>query len=290
MRFRLLSLSLALVFCVTPQWAQAPTWQNVQDLPAVDMSALTAAQKRAALTALREQGCPCGCGMKVAECRVKDPNCSYSRAVANLGVKEAASGKNAAQITAALAASSLTKPRAAPAILEDPITIPIANAPEKGPANAKITVVEFSDFQCPYCAQAIAQADALLKMYPNDVRLVFKQFPLDDHPQARMAAEAALAAHAQGKFWPMHDKLFANSRNLNRENVLVWAKELGLDMQKFTADLQSGKYRKTVEKDLADGANAGVMGTPSFYLNGRKYNGLFDTAAVKPLIDAELKK
>ena len=99
----------------------------------------------------------------------------------------------------------------------------------RGPADARITIVEFSDFQCPYCAAAATKINDLMKQYPNDVKLVFKQFPLDIHGQARLAAQASLAAHAQGKFWELHDRMFANFRRLNRESILLWAKEAGVD-------------------------------------------------------------
>jgi protein-disulfide isomerase len=101
----------------------------------------------------------------------------------------------------------------------------------------------FSRFQCPYCALSAPKAKAVAAQYPKQVRLVFKQFPLDFHSQAFAAAEASLAANAQGKFWPLHDKMFANYRQLSQENILRWAEESGLNISAFKADLKSGKYR-----------------------------------------------
>jgi len=200
-------------------------------------------------------------------------------------------GKTADQIHDILINSNLAKARAsANQILSDPVKLAINGAPFKGAEKPKITLVEFSDFQCPYCSRAIAEVDTILKAYPKDIKLVFKQFPLEIHSEAQLAAEASLAANAQGKFWPMHDKMFANFRKLSRDNVFLWAKESGLDMDKFKADIQSGKFRTVVEKDVKDGFEAGVQGTPTFFINGQRYNGLLDLASVKSILDAELKK
>lgn len=118
---------------------------------------------------------------------------------------------------------------------------------------------------------------------------MFKQFPLDIHSQAESAAEAALAAHAQGKFWPMHDKLYANSARISPENIFKWAEEIGLDVVRFTVDLKSGKYKTAVEKELAEGQQAGVLGTPTLFVNGKHYNGPIETETLESVIGTELK-
>jgi protein-disulfide isomerase len=259
--------------------------QTGTDLPGVDFSGLTPAQKKTAAAILRDDGCACGCSMKIAECRVKDPKCAVSRSMAAMIIKELHDGKSAEEARAAVAAK-IGGPRA---VLEGPVVISIDGDPVKGPSDAKITLVEFSDFQCPYCSKAVAEADAVLRKYPKDVRLVFKQFPLDAHSQARMAAEASLAAHAQGKFWPMHDKLFANSHELSRDHILGWAKEIGLDMTKFKGDFESGKYKSAVEREISQGETAGVEGTPSFFVNGKHYNGGLELAEFGPILEAEMK-
>src|SRR2546426_12648044 len=125
--------------------------------------------------------------------------------------------------------------------------------------------------------------------HPADIRLVFKQFPLDTHSQAGLAAEASLAAHAQGKFWPMHDKLYANYRALSRENIRLWAKELGLDMGRFEMELKSGKYTAAVQKEQAEGEQAGVQGTPTLFVNGKHYNGPLEIEALESVLQSELK-
>src|SRR5579884_497205 len=241
-------------------------WQTTAQLSGVDLEGLTAAQKAKALTILREHDCSCGCGMKLAECRVKDPACTYSRGLAAIVVKGVREGRSTDQIKAALADSPLAKGPKPKPLIGDPVKIPTAGAPAKGPENARITLVEFSDFECPYCSKAVHEVDAVLKAYPNDVRLIYKQFPLSTHPHARLAANAALAANAQGKFWQMHDALFAGHSQLSRDHILLWAKSLGLDMNRFTADLDSGKYNAAIDKDINDGDEAGVDGTPAFFI------------------------
>ena len=129
-----------------------------------------------------------------------------------------------------------------------------------------------------------------MEAYPGKVKLVFKQFPLDTHSQAAQAARAALAAQQQGKFWEMHDALFAHRRDLSMTTIASLAKNIGLDMQRFQADLNSPETKKAILKDVDDGDKAGVEGTPSVYINGRKYNGSLELEPMKKIIDEELKK
>jgi protein-disulfide isomerase len=267
----------------------AQEWQSVSNLAGVDLAGLTPAKKTAALHALRNFGCSCGCDMKVAECRVKDPNCSYSRGLSNMIVDAIRKGKTEAVAVAEAKASKLGHPPETK-LLDDPVPIPTLGAPTTGPANARVVLVEFSDFQCPYCVKAVDKINAVLKAYPNDVRLIFKQFPLESHPQASISAAASLAAHKQGKFWQMHDILFANRTQLSRQNILAWAGKLGLDMKTFTADLDSDAIKKAVIKDTQDGDKAGVEGTPTVFIDGQRYNGELALDAIKPVIDGELKR
>ncbi|HUS04809.1 MAG TPA: thioredoxin domain-containing protein [Bryobacteraceae bacterium] len=273
------------------QTPPAGNWTTAKDLPGVDFSGLSPQQKERALKSLRVESCLCGCNMKVAQCRVLDPACGDSKSLAATVVGAVKSGKTGDQVHDELIHSTLAKARASEnRVLSDPVPIATAGAPWKGAEKGRITLVEFSDFQCPYCSVAIAKVDAVLRAYPNDVKLVFKQFPLEIHTQARLAAEASLAANHQGKFWPLHDKMFANFRRLTRENISLWAKEAGLDMQQFEADLKSGKFRRAVEQDVADGMTAFIPGTPTFFINGQRYNGSIDLESIKPVLDAELKK
>jgi protein-disulfide isomerase len=267
----------------------AQDWRSATALDGVDFTGLNPTQRTLALRVLRAMDCSCGCSMKLAECRVLDSKCTYSKGMAQTVVAAIRSGKNEADAIAAAKASKFGS-RPTPKILEDPVPIQTLGSPATGPDNARVTLVEFSDFQCPYCAVATAQIAATLKAFPNDVRLIFKQFPLDSHSQAATAAAASLAAHAQGKFWPMHDSLFANRTRLSRPAILELAKNLGLDMRRFTADMNSDAIRKAVRRDMADGGKAGVEGTPTLFINGQLYRGDLAPAVVKQIVEGEIKR
>ncbi len=261
------------------------TWQTATELPGVDWHGISGARKEAALKFIRTEPCTCGCNMKMAECRMKDPSCSYSRKETSMAMKGFAEGRNAAEVRAEIKKTA-DQP---PPVLEEPVKLSLTGDPAKGPDNARVTIVEFSDFQCPFCSKAVAEAYAVVKQFPNDVRLVFKQFPLDSHADAEFGAEAALAAQVQGKFWEMHDRMYAGFPDLSRRTVMRYAKEIGLDVNRFTADVDTHKFRARVHSEEQEGENAGVGGTPTFFINGKKYNGVFDVASVAPLIRKELK-
>jgi protein-disulfide isomerase len=254
------------------------TWQTVTNPPGVDFKGLTGAKRQSALRVMQTEECRCGCGMKIAECRVKDPTCAVSLKASMTIVKDLGEGKTVAQVHEHLND-----------VLDDPVTISTAGDPVLGPDKARITIVEFSDFQCPYCSEVVPKVKAVLRQFPSDVRLVFKQFPLDEHSEAEFGAEAALAAQAQGKFWEMHDLLYAGFPDISRDRVMGYAKQIKLDMNRFTSELDSHKYKARVLSEEKEGTDAGVGGTPTFFFNGRKYNGSFDLAAVTPIIKKELK-
>ena len=171
-----------------------------------------------------------------------------------------------------------------------PVKLSDKGAPTKGPANAKVTIYEFSDFECFYCKRAAGTVAQIAKAYGNSVRIVYKNFPLGFHKNAHKAAQAALAAHAQGKFWPYHDLLFANYRTLSRAKFVEFAKQLKLDVARFTKELDSGKYKAQVDADMAAGRGAGVQGTPTFLVNGKKIVGAQPFSAFKREIDKALGK
>jgi protein-disulfide isomerase len=274
-------------FAAIALFAQNPdAWKTADVLGAIDISGLTPVQKKAVLKITRDQDCSCQCGMKVAECVNKDPNCTYAKQLVAIAIKGVQEGKTPLEISKLMDAS----PKAhRPKVLEDAVAIPVNGSPVRGPSNARITLVEFSDFECPYCSLAALEMRSIMAAYPKEIKLVYKQFPLSMHPNAPLAAAASLAAGEQGKFWEMHDVLFKNFRKLHRDNILGWAKELNLDVAKFTADLDAPKNQAVIKKDLADGEAVGVYGTPAFFINGKKYNGPVTMETLKPLLDAELK-
>jgi len=154
-----------------------------------------------------------------------------------------------------------------------------------GSATPKVTLVEFSDFECPACGAAYPVVKQVVEKYKDDLKFVYRHFPLNQHKNARRAAEAAEAAGAQGKFWEMHDLLFKNQTNLTSDAINGFAIELKLDMDKFTKEVASGTYAQKVQKDISDGTAAGVNSTPTFFLDGKKLN-LFSFAD----LDKEVQK
>lgn len=165
-----------------------------------------------------------------------------------------------------------------------------ADAPTKGPKDAKVTIVTFSEFECPFCARVNPTLQQIRDTYGDDVRLVFRHLPLAFHKNAGPAAEASMAAHEQGKFWEFHDKAFANQRALNRENYEKWAQEIGLDMNKFRAALDSGKFAARVEQDKEAANKVGARGTPASFINGKLVSGAQPFENFKRVIDEELKR
>ncbi len=164
------------------------------------------------------------------------------------------------------------------------------DAPSKGPADAPLVMVVFSDFQCPFCKRVEPTLADLEKQYGGKLRVVWKNYPLPFHPNAAAAAEAAMAADAQGKFWPMHDKLFENNTALDRESLENYAAALGLDLPRFRADLDAERYKARIEADKQEGAAVGVDGTPATFINGRKISGAYPIETFRAVADQELAK
>ncbi len=164
------------------------------------------------------------------------------------------------------------------------------NAPSRGPKNAPITLVVFSEFQCPFCSRVKPTIDQVEKEYPGKVRVVFKNFPLPFHNNAKPASAAALAAHEQGKFWEMHDKMFQNQTALDRPNLEKYAQEIGLNMAKFKATMDSPQVSAQIDADMKEGQSVGVNGTPATFINGRKVSGAYPYPTFKAIVDQELAK
>jgi len=163
------------------------------------------------------------------------------------------------------------------------------NAPQFGPRDAKVTIVEFSDFQCPFCSRAANAVHSLKEKYGDKVHFVFRQFPLSFHENAHISAQASLAAHDQGKFWEFHDKLFANQQKLDRNSLEGYAQELKLDVPKFKKALDDKTFAPTVDAELKLGEEVAVDGTPTMFLNGKRVSNPTDVAAISKEIDEALK-
>jgi protein-disulfide isomerase len=169
--------------------------------------------------------------------------------------------------------------------------ISLAGEPFRGSEKAPVTIVKFEDFQCPFCKQIQPTVNALLSRYDGKVRLVHKDLPLESlHPQARQAAEAARCAHEQGKFWEYHDKLYATAPKASADDLKSYAKDVGLNADSFDRCFASGKYKEVVQRDLNEGAQLGLTGTPTFFINGREISGNQPSEAFETIIDEELAR
>ncbi len=156
-----------------------------------------------------------------------------------------------------------------------------------GPASAPVTLLEYGDYECPYCGQAYPIVKALQQRLGKRLRFVFRNFPLSNaHPHAQHAAEAAEAAAAQGKFWEMHDSLYENQEALEDQDLISYADQLGLDAARFTRELAEHHYASRVREDFLAGVRSGVNGTPSFFINGVRHDGSFDFDSLLAGIEA----
>ncbi len=173
----------------------------------------------------------------------------------------------------------------------DPVAkVALGDSPARGQADAWVTMVEFSDFQCPYCAKAEPTVQQLAADYPDDLRVVYKHFPLSFHERALPAAHAAECAREQGKFWEMHDKLFAQSPALADSDLASDATQLSLDLSAWNACLPEQRIADRIDADFQQGKQVGVSGTPTFFINGRALVGSLPYADFKKVIDEELDK
>jgi protein-disulfide isomerase len=175
-------------------------------------------------------------------------------------------------------------------LLEEPRTQVEAVGPARGPEGAKVTIVEFSDFECPYCSKAEDSVDQVMKTYAGKVRLVFRHYPLPFHSHAAKAAEAAACAEEQGKFWELHKQMFSNQKALEVADLKGYATAAGMDAGKFSECLDSGRMAGKVKADQEAGSKVGVNGTPAFFINGVKLSGAQPYPKFAQVIDRELAK
>jgi len=170
-------------------------------------------------------------------------------------------------------------------------TIATAGRPSKGPANAPVTIVEFSDFECPFCRALFPTLERIEADYKDKLRVVYLQFPLATmHTHARKAAEASLCAYEQNKFWPFHDAMFNDQQNLSVNDLKQKAKDLSLDMKAFNTCLDSGKYLSEIQSDMEEGVRVGISGTPAIFINGRLLIGAQPYADIQKIVEDELRR
>ena len=159
------------------------------------------------------------------------------------------------------------------------LTLPISKGRDhiRGPANASVSLVEYGDYECPFCGAAHQIVNAIIERMGNDLQFVFRHFPVTTmHPYAEPAAEAAEAAGAQRKFWAMHEMLYENQQALEPQNLLLYADAIGLDLDRFSSDLANHVHVPKIREDFMSGVRSGVNGTPSFFINGVRYDGSWE--------------
>ncbi len=173
--------------------------------------------------------------------------------------------------------------------MHEPITLTPAVSERDhaaGPSHASLTMVEYGDYQCPACGAAYPVVKALQKTFPKDLRLVFRNLPLtQSHPYALAAAETAEAAALQGKFWEMHDLLFERQALLEPSVLASWAEELGLNLEEFKSALEDGEILKRIKEDRMSGIKSGANGTPTFFINGARYDGMTDYQSMRTAME-----
>jgi len=203
------------------------------------------------------------------------------------GLRQQRTGERQAEFLSGLRAKADVR-----ILMEPPrLRLAVGDDPTRGPADAPVTIVEFSDFQCPYCSRATATLKKLETSYPGKIRLVYRDFPLVQiHPNAARAAEAAACANEQGKFWPMHDVMFEHQDKLGEADLKLSAASLGLDAAKFDQCLESGRYTGQWKKDTAEGEQYGVSSTPAFFINGRLVVGAQPYESFARIVDEELAR
>jgi protein-disulfide isomerase len=270
----LLTFSVALV---APPSKPGPV--PPEEMSGLVFDGLTPEKKALAVSILNENSCDCGCGMKLAVCRRDDPKCPRSPGLGTSVIDLVKQGKGREEIVKAV----LSPPSKFVSF-----ALPPGNSPAIGPKNAKVTILHYFDYQCPFCTRIIPTIDQIAKDYPDSVRIVFKMHPLSMHPNAMPAAEAAMAAAAQGKFLEMHHKLFENQQQLTREKFVSLAKDIGLNVERFTKDLDAHTYAAAIQKDAKEAEDIGATGTPASFVNGRYVSGAKPYANFKDLIDEEL--
>jgi protein-disulfide isomerase len=242
--------------------APAEPKEPIRSLPQVDVSALDDFSQGIWIDMVNELLSPCGDPVSVARCVAENRKCKRcvpaTRYVARL-VDEGYSRDEIRNIYR-VRYDDDTK-----------VELSAKGSPLRGSPMAPVTIFEFSDFQCPHCRMAAPYLKKLVDDSNGKVKLVFKQYPLPGHPKAREAAKAALAADRQGKFWEMHDIIFKNQARLETANFEGYAKELGLDLERFRADTKSKEVEAKIEADRAEGKKIGVDSTPSIYVNDRRF-------------------
>jgi len=277
-------VALALISSATANEPQPTPPQAKQSLkmPGTGSEVLAEAAQKDLVLLMSEGPCPCDPNRTLLQCiRAKD--CPAATGLATYGVELYKSGMGSEQVTEAVIKKFI-------ADFSPPVEFDLTKSPWKGNPAAPITIVEFADFECPHCALMGNILTEVIKERPKAVKVYFKQFPLPFHKMAPLASQATLAAHRQDSFWPMHDLVFSHQSELSPDHFMKFAEQLGLNMMIFRTDFASPEIQQQIEAERAEGAKAGLQGTPTLYFNGKIYSGEANKEAIITHIDNLLER
>jgi len=249
--------------------------------PGMDLSKLDEFQKKVFFRVVNKESSICGQAHSLLQSAKKDASCRRSM--------------NAVRYVARLVEQGYTDTEVGEALTKRyrsslPKAIDVAEAPVKGNVAAKVSLVEFADYECPHCKRLQSVLKQVMDEFRGEVKLYFKHYPLPQHTNARLAAEAAVAAQKQGKFWQFEEKLWANQENLTPAELEKFAKEVGLDVAKFRQDIEAPATKARVQKDRVDGGTLGLSSTPTLYINGREFTDPRDADSLREWIKEDLQK
>jgi thiol-disulfide isomerase/thioredoxin len=256
-----------------------PSGEDSTPPPGVDISKLDDFERKVFFRVVNKEPSACGKGHSLLHSAKKDSACRASFYAVRYVAHLVDSGFTDSEISEKLDQRFRT-PRVP--------RFDLAASPCKGSPSGRVTLVEFSDYECPHCKHAQALLRQAVEEYPSDVKLCFKHFPLSGHTTARLAAEAALAAHKQGKFWPYNEKVWAAADNLTPALLEKAAKEVGLEVPRWRKDAASAAVKERVQAEKSEGSDLGINGTPAIYVNGRRYGDPLEIASLRDWIDEEL--
>lgn len=247
--------------------------------PGVDLSKLDDFERKVFFRVANKEASACGKAQSLLQSARADRSCRKSIYALRYVARLVDAGYTDSEV-----AEQLTKRYRSGA----PKKLDLGAAPIKGNPNAPVTIVEFVDYECPHCKRAQPVMRAIVEEYPNDVRVAFKHYPLGGHTNARLAAQAAVAAQKQGKFWAYSDKVWDNAEFLTPALLEKIAKDVGLDVAKWRQDLDAADVKARVDSDRAEGSALGLQSTPTIYINGKLYSDARDVDSMRDWINEEL--
>jgi protein-disulfide isomerase len=254
----------------------------VQSLPGYDLSVLDGTGRHDFLRIVNSELCPCGHPHHVGRCIASQAKCEDSHRMARFAIRRLRAGDSLSRVILMLDRVFQQS--------DKPAEIPLDGAPIRGNPQAPVTLVEFASFACPHCARLAPVLERLVKEFEGKVRVAFKHAPLTRHPRAMLAAQAAVAAQNQGKFWEMYDALFRNQRTFDRQKILLIASALGMNLERFTRDLEAASTKARIEADRKLARKLRIPGTPALFVAGRQVLGRLRFENLRDYVDIALDR